>query len=856
MALRPGIYTPEEATTTETVDGADVGLPVFYGIASRGPVNRPILVSSREEWLRIFGNPTTDESAFYAIKGYFANGGSRAYFVRLAHYANITDASTLTGAPASFTVDSLDMDGPATFEAPSAFSAFALPISGGVGSETLVFNINDLGDQTATFDGASAFVTGSGGVFTDPLPASTDFDVRFDGGPVQTVDLSGEDIADLDELFAKLNVRLVGGFAFDSGSGQIRLASDTVGTSSSVQVTRVSANAGTQLGLSAAGAATTGTGSVGNMQSVTFADVKAVIEEDIKHTVAGDLLTVTMTVDGKLFLTNVDDSEPYGPAHTIDLKSGSAELIAALGLGGLGTQGGGSAATGVDAAVAACLKFEAGYLGTLSPGLDGNMLDVEVSANPRHPSQGAGNDLAANITAGDTLVYLTSLSGLEAESTLYFVGGGRQEAARVLSVETEVSGTTVLYKATLAAPVSNAYASASALVFSVEHDIKVYYNEVLVEVWPQLSPNPLSGSYYETVINDESLGSTRIVVTHLNTALIPRLTTGPQDLASGTSELVGFTTTDVLGDSSEKTGLYAADTVKGFDGVALCVSLSTVSPRIPASAVLAAALSDYGKARDAFAVLCTPAGLNETAARAYRNNTLGLDTDHAALYYPWVWTSDPFGQGVNPKKLVPNVGHIVGLYARVDGMRSRTRDGGPATAPAGDGEYGQLRDVVALERQVGDADHGTLNEAGVNVVANIGDRGRFIPAVQGARTLSSVLKRRYVQVRRYKNYAMRSVKAGLRWAVFRNNDFRLWGRMTDRLRDFFEDEWLHGQLRGETLDQAISIQIDATTTTQTDVDNGVVNGRIGPAYQRPAEFVYMTFTQDRDSGEITFQELD
>jgi hypothetical protein len=85
---RPGVY---EVTQPRTDGLQPVRLDVtgFVGVALRGPVNQPIPVTSWSDYERQFGgferpNGGPDRLLSYAVQAFFAQGGDRAYVVRLA----------------------------------------------------------------------------------------------------------------------------------------------------------------------------------------------------------------------------------------------------------------------------------------------------------------------------------------------------------------------------------------------------------------------------------------------------------------------------------------------------------------------------------------------------------------------------------------------------------------------------------------------------------------------------------------------------------------------------------------------------------------------------------------------------
>jgi uncharacterized protein len=60
---------------------------------------------------------------------------------------------------------------------------------------------------------------------------------------------------------------------------------------------------------------------------------------------------------------------------------------------------------------------------------------------------------------------------------------------------------------------------------------------------------------------------------------------------------------------------------------------------------------------------------------------------------------------------------------------------------------------------------------------------------------------------------------------------------------FMQGLFAQGALQGATPRDAYLVQCDATTTTQADIDAGVVNIEVGFAPLRPAEFIVLTIRQ-------------
>jgi phage tail sheath protein FI len=206
--------------------------------------------------------------------------------------------------------------------------------------------------------------------------------------------------------------------------------------------------------------------------------------------------------------------------------------------------------------------------------------------------------------------------------------------------------------------------------------------------------------------------------------------------------------------------------------------------------------------------------------------------DFGAIYYPWIWGADPIGSGRNPKILLPPSGFVAGIYARVDNSR------GVFKAPAGI-EAGATG-AVSVATIVSDVEQDQLNPISVNVIRSVPGSG-FV--VWGARTFGSDASWRYVPVRRMAIFLRVSIYYGIQWAVFEPNDEPLWAGLRLNIRSFMLTQFRAGAFQGSTPDEAFFVKCDSSTTTQQDIDNGVVNILVGFAPLKPAEFVVLRLSQ-------------
>lgn len=215
-------------------------------------------------------------------------------------------------------------------------------------------------------------------------------------------------------------------------------------------------------------------------------------------------------------------------------------------------------------------------------------------------------------------------------------------------------------------------------------------------------------------------------------------------------------------------------------------------------------------------------------------NGLNVKSSYGAVYFPWVRAVDPTGLSQEPMPLPPS-GYMAGLFARIDAKR------GVWKAPAG--TEANLGGAVGLMKNVSDAEQDTINRLGVNAL-------RFFPAaglvVWGARTLGtqSDPEYRYIPVRRTAIFLEQSIYTGIQYAVFEPNDEPLWASLRMNITAFMMLQFRAGAFQGRTPNDAFFVKCDGQTTTQADIDTGVVNILVGFAPLKPAEFVVLRLTQN------------
>ena len=294
---------------------------------------------------------------------------------------------------------------------------------------------------------------------------------------------------------------------------------------------------------------------------------------------------------------------------------------------------------------------------------------------------------------------------------------------------------------------------------------------------------------------------------------------------------------DFTGKQDEKTGMFALEKADLFN--LLCIPADTRDGTTPKE-VYQAALS-YCVDRRAMLIVDPPhewGGANglltDPLAKLTALGLSGLAARNAALYFPRVHQADPLRDG-QTDVFVP-CGIVAGVMARTDVQR------GVWKAPAG--LDANLNGIQGLEVPLTDDDNGRINPLGINALRTFPIVGSVVwgaRTMRGADLLADEYK--YVPVRRLALYLEESLFRGLAWVVFEPNDEPLWAQIRLNVGAFMQNLFVQGAFQGTTRNQAYFVKCDKETTTQNDINLGIVNIVVGFAPLKPAEFVIIKIQQ-------------
>jgi phage tail sheath protein FI len=285
---------------------------------------------------------------------------------------------------------------------------------------------------------------------------------------------------------------------------------------------------------------------------------------------------------------------------------------------------------------------------------------------------------------------------------------------------------------------------------------------------------------------------------------------------------------------ANKQGLYALEGVDLFN--LLCIPPYTASGDVETALVSAAAA--YCETRRAFLIVDPPsAWVDKTTAKSQFLGTpdvVGTRSANSAIFFPRLVQPDLLKN--NQTAAFAPCGAVAGVFARTDADR------GVWKAPAG--IQAVFTNVPDLSVKLTDPENGELNQLGINCLRAFSVAGQV---VWGARTLRGADQledeNKYIPVRRTTLFLEESLVRGLQWAVFEPNDESLWSAIRLNVGAFMQTLFRQGAFQGSSPRDAYFVKCDSETTTQSEINLGVVNVIVGFAPLKPAEFVVISIQQ-------------
>lgn len=380
---------------------------------------------------------------------------------------------------------------------------------------------------------------------------------------------------------------------------------------------------------------------------------------------------------------------------------------------------------------------------------------------------------------------------------------------------------------------------------------------VASEQYRNVSVNPASPRFVNTVLAEQSnlvavrssapVGNSpsngTVPIASSAGAAIPPNTLGSDGSDITNTHLVPTNATAI----ANREGLYALEAADLFN--LLCLPPLTRTTDVGNTTWALAAT--YCQDRRAMLIIDPPSAWTNNAATAITTAETGVnairtavgndDARNAVVYFPRLRMADPLAE--NRLADFAPCGAMAGIIARTDVQR------GVWKAPAGlDASFSG---VQAFSYTMTDAQNGVLNLVGLNCLRTFPVAGNL---VWGARTLAGAdllaSEWKYLPVRRLALFLEESLFRGSQWVVFEPNDEPLWAQIRLNLGAFMQNLFRQGAFQGSSPRQAYFVKCDRETTTQNDINNGIVNILVGFAPLKPAEFVVLKIQQMAGQVEV------
>jgi phage tail sheath protein FI len=861
----PGVYIEELPSGVRTITGVATSVAAFIGYFRSGPMDEATQIFNLGDFQRIFGGLHTRSEASYAIQQFFLNGGTEAWVVRTAggavEEADVAIQSTI-GGPTALTV---------TAASPGVWgNELRVMVSYPGPTSNDRFNLTFALYQTT--DGERQLLASETFNNLSMNPAAPTFVHR-----VVNDELAGSKLV---EVTANGNVRpqpngtlsgVLAPFpALTSGTPQLDVTIGTEGTATAtltaVPTTLAEARARLEAAIRAA-----------NPASRAFAQAQVNVVDNRLHVLAGGL---------------EHDARITFAAGGADTTAGDLQLITAQNLEGVlsGDISGLAFPTAAGLQLRVAMGGGAPQTLTLGAMNDPAGVAAELEAQIRTAGAGAeftGARVALHSEAGaDQLVVVAGIAGtavaFSAEPADTTVDDLGLDAGTATVVEAAVSGdinpvpavpNNAEVQVTLGGdgPHTATFGAAANALGAIADELQAAirgaqpanpatFTDARVAAYSGGGDNRLvalagvagDAVIFTTAPADATTAGELLLDAANAQANVQQYALGAGAAIAATAQGAGTPgndgdppgATEIIGDFNAKTGLYALEDVDLFN--LLCIPRASVvsgddalhanhQTALAQSAAIITAATNYCEQRRAFLLVDPPSSVDAVQeAKDWLDANAGLRRANAALYFPRVRIPDPLDEF--RLRTVGPCGTIAGLYARTDGAR------GVWKAPAG--TEASLTNVQQLEVPLSNAENGTLNPLAINCLRNFPVYGRVC---WGARTLvgsdQQASQWKYVPVRRLALFIEESLFRGTQWVVFEPNDEPLWAQIRLNIGAFMQGLFRQGAFQGSSPKDAYLVKCDHQTTTQDDINRGVVNILVGFAPLKPAEFVIIQIQQ-------------
>ena len=800
----PGVYIQELPSPVPTIAGVATSITAFVGYTARGIDNRAESIFSFADFERLFGGLKSDSELSYAVQQFFGNGGTQGYVVRApragANGAQVVfDTLQFTALSSGAWANGqllIDIDYNGLYQSLAGTVKLTGASTAVTGTKTAFQSILKPGQflvfasdatktpyqiDTITSDTALTLKTAYGGASAASTTAVVSTDpTAFNLTVTNLLDGSTESFPNVSLNSTRQNYLLNVLNDPDTGSQLVNVALRGP----------IPANPPALTGI--VGAPVSAGSVVVTLAGTTIAGTAAVTQGSTAVTGTGTAFKTALQAGQSIAFA----SDPAVTQYQVQAIATDTALTLSSPYAGAT-----AASTNISALANGATKDFGVQLSVSSPTTAPSPLPITVAVFPKNaPVPQTVTGLAAQLQKAINIALAVAMPGASVASSVSAIGTSQSIVLQALIPQFPDAVITV------AAPPSGpadgmtplGFASATA---NVSHYALGTGNGSSINGWGGQQTSSKPGS--------DGTG-------------LP-----------GTAELIG--------DPALFTGIYALDKVDLFN--LLCIPDATranpgnpnaLDSTVDPNAVFASAIALCDRRR-AFLLLDVPPNVNNVpAAVDYKTSGLAVHDANGAAFFPRLRLPDPLNN-FQLRTFAPS-GVVAGLYARIDATR------GVWKAPAG--TEATLSGVQAMVYKLTDGENGVLNPLGLNCFRSFPVYGNVL---WGSRTLvgadADANQWKYVPVRRVALYIEESLYRGTQWIVFEPNDEPLWAAIRLNVGSFMQDLFRKGAFQGKTPSDAYFVKCDKETTTQDDIDRGIVNILVGFAPLKPAEFVIIKIQQ-------------
>ncbi|MEI4234152.1 phage tail sheath subtilisin-like domain-containing protein [Roseovarius sp. D22-M7] len=789
----PGVYIQELPSGARAIAGVGTSIALFVGMAPLGPMNKPVFISSFADYNRRFGDRGASGELGDQVYMFFLNGGAQAYVMRIADGEQEADVTlmTETGAAAALTLTARDPG--------NAGNMIRAEVDYGTSNPERTFNLT-----------VFRRVLQPDGTYSRENEEPTYLNLSMDPASVDYVETRINGVSDLVEVTATTTApastvgKSISGVIFNSaGAAAINTEIGALIAAGTNQL-RVSVNnlPAQQITVRALGTLNDTLNSIADDIVAAYSGAVALSVNDASGAASG-------VTNGRLIWLECPD----GPVTVQPASGGDISVPLQLGAHAGGVEGDGYS--------------------MLRPA----------------PTGGTGRMGAVDAASASTFVTLRNFAAADRANLQTITIDDSRSSPQ--AVTTGVATPGLLYEGT--APtltnamgsLANVRAALDVMVAAINAQADWTAERHGLRLSLNTDRNGVAGDNALTVSSNgtDSLGGVDFPFDSAASEY-PNVTAYSLGLLNGSGgtgdyqNQPGNTSNEGLDGTAPLSADYDeayALIEKEVDLFNLLITPFATGQTESNRTAIRATTTAFAARKRAFALVDPPPSWTDIDAAYAGIDTLriGLETRNSACFWPRLRIADPTlpnGRVIDP------AGAIAGLAARTD---SRF---GVWKAPAG--IEATLRGVIGLSAPMSDVDNGRINPKALNAL-------RIFPAgvvSWGARTLvgfnsSGNIDDKYIPVRRTQLFIEESLSRGLKFAVFQPNGADLWAQIRLAAGSFMSGLFQQGAFAGTKESDAFFVVCDASTTTPTDINLGIVNVLVGFAPLKPAEFVVVQIQQ-------------